>query len=106
MVYSLRSAVYSSTYIACYVFSSACFLLSSWGNSKYSDFEKTESGLSYKFYVRGADTVHPQYGEIVRLKMITLIGDSTLDNSNLIYPDGVRRNLQKPVFKGAISASR
>ena len=77
------------------------FLISC-GDSRYPGFDETDSGLRYKFHVRGEDTAHPQYGEIVRLKMITRIGDSTLDNTNLIYPAGVRKNLMKPLFKGAV----
>ena len=87
--------------LICLLFIAYC-LLSSCGNSKYSDFKKTETGLMYKFHEKGKDTVHPEYGEVVRLKMITLIGDSTVENTNLIYPDGARRNLQEPIFKGAV----
>jgi FKBP-type peptidyl-prolyl cis-trans isomerase len=77
-------------------------LASSCGNSKYSGFEKNENGLMYKFHVKGKDTVHPKYGEIIRVKMIERLDDSILQNTDLINEDGVRRNFQKPAFKGAI----
>ncbi|MBI3502788.1 MAG: FKBP-type peptidyl-prolyl cis-trans isomerase [Bacteroidetes bacterium] len=98
MVYSLRFSVWILS--ICLLPSAICLV--SCGDSKYSGFEKTPSGLRYKFHVHGKDTAHPKYGEIVRLKMLTRIGDSTVDNTSLIYPDGVRRNLREPIFKGAV----
>ena len=78
------------------------YFFSSCGNSKYSDYKKTDSGLMYKFQSRGNDSVHPKYGEIVRVKMIKLFGDSVLENTDMVKPGGLKQYLQKPVFKGAI----
>ena len=71
-------------------------------NNEFSDFQTTASGLKYKFHVKGTDTVHPKYGEIVRVKMTKRFGDSTLESSESILPDGLRQLLRKPLFKGAV----
>ncbi|MBI4945128.1 MAG: FKBP-type peptidyl-prolyl cis-trans isomerase [Bacteroidetes bacterium] len=80
----------------------ACCLLSACSNSKFSDFEKTESGLLYKFHVKGKDTIHPNYGQVVRVKMAKRLADSTLESTNLMSPDGMEIPLREPMFKGAI----
>ncbi len=78
-----------------------CFLFSC-STSEYSDYQKTENGLMYKYHIHGTDTAHPKYGEIVRLKMVTKIGDSVLQSTAEIAPDGIRKNLPQPAFHGAV----
>ncbi len=96
MIFNLKAVKNYTLYIV------LCTLFFSCSTSEYSDYEKTESGLLYKFHTQGTDTARPQYGDVVTLKMLKLLGDSMLDNSSLIYPDGVRRNLAEPAFKGAV----
>lgn len=70
--------------------------------TEFSAYEKTPSGLMYKFHQRGTDTVHPKYGEYVKVKMIKRLGDSVLENTNHIDIFGLRQKLHEPPFKGAI----
>jgi len=82
-----------------------CFLyllISSCATSEYSDFEKTESGLMYKFHTKGGDTAHANYGQVVRLKIAKRLGDSTLETSQMVNPDGLEQLLQKGAFNGAV----
>ena len=76
--------------------------LNSCAKSEFSDYEETASGLKYKFHTKSNDTVHANYGEIVRLKLIKRLGDSVLENSQLINPDGLEQMLRKGAFAGAI----
>lgn len=80
------------------------FLLfaSSCSNSEFSDFETTETGLKYKFHIKGTDTLHPQYEQIVTVKMSKRLGDSVLESTNLIDPNGMDQYLRKTTFKGAV----
>jgi len=77
-------------------------ILSSCDNSEFSDFEKTETGLMYKFHSRGTDTLHPQYEQVVTVKMAKRLGDSVLESTNLIDPNGMDQYLRKTTFKGAV----
>lgn len=76
--------------------------LFSCSHEQFPGFEKTETGLYYKFHVRGSDTVHAKYGEVVRVKMAKRLNDSTLENTNTMAPDGVQQYLREGIFKGAI----
>ena len=78
------------------------FFISSCKHSEYSDFEKTENGLLYKFHTKGKDTTRAHYGQVVRIKMAKRFGDSTLESTASLSPDGMDQMLQQPVFKGAI----
>lgn len=78
------------------------FLFFSCGTSEFEGYDKAESGLIYKFHQRGTDTVHPKYGEYVRVKMIKRLGDSILENTNQINVFGLRDKLYEPAFKGAV----
>ncbi len=87
--------------------SALCVLMSaivffSCSHSEYSDFEKTETGLMYKFYTKGKDTARAHYGQVVRIKMAKRMGDSTLESTAMVGPDGMEQMIQKPIFKGAI----
>jgi FKBP-type peptidyl-prolyl cis-trans isomerase len=75
---------------------------SSCSHSKYSDYEKTASGLQYKFHIKGKDTIHPKYGEIVKVKLAKKLGDSVLESTNLLGNDGIDQLLREPTFKGGI----
>lgn len=77
-------------------------MVSSCSHSEFSDFEKSETGLLYKFHVKGSDTTHPQYGDYVKFKMIIRLKDSVLQNSDKINPEGIRDLLRKPVFGGGV----
>ncbi|TAL63313.1 MAG: hypothetical protein EPN85_00385 [Bacteroidetes bacterium] len=79
-----------------------CLLISSCANSEYADFEKTESGLLYKFHTKGTDTAYAEYGEVVRIKIAKRLGDSILESSEMLSPDGMEQLLQKGAFPGAI----
>lgn len=80
----------------------AAFWLTACSHSKFSDYEKTPSGLRYKFQVKGKDTIHPKYGEVVKVKMAKCLDDSILESTNLLSPDGIDQYLREPGFKGAI----
>ena len=80
----------------------AVYTISSCSHSKFSDYEKTASGLRYKFHTKGKDTVHPKYGEVVKVKMAKCLDDSMLESTNLLSPDGIDQYLREPIFKGAI----
>lgn len=80
----------------------AVLWFSACSHSKFSDFDKTESGLLYKFHIKGKDTIHPKYGEIVKVKMAKRLDDSTLESTSLMSPDGIDQYLREPIFKGAI----
>ncbi len=79
-----------------------CILIFSCGNSEFSDFEKAETGLMYKFHSRGADTLHPQYDQVVTVKMAKRFGDSVLESTNLIDTNGIDQYLRKTTFKGTV----
>src|ERR1035437_1426667 len=80
----------------------AVLWFSACSHSKFSDFDKTASGLQYKFHIKGKDTIHPKYGEIVKVKMAKKLGDSILESTNLVSPDGIDQLLREPSFKGGI----
>jgi FKBP-type peptidyl-prolyl cis-trans isomerase FkpA len=77
-------------------------LVFSCAKSEYADFKKTESGLMYKFYSQSDDTTRARYGQFVRLKIVKRLGDSTIENSEVVSPDGMEEFLKKGAFKGAI----
>ncbi len=77
-------------------------LLSSCAHSEFSDYQKTDSGLMYKFHTKGKDTVHAKYDQVVRVKLSKRLGDSTLEGTASVSPDGIEQLLQKGAFKGAI----
>ena len=79
-----------------------CLFLFSCSDSKFSGYEKTETGLYYKFILHGKNNTHPKIGEFVRLAMVKQFNDSVLENTAQISPYGLEQYLTKPVFKGAI----
>ncbi|MFH1005194.1 MAG: FKBP-type peptidyl-prolyl cis-trans isomerase [Bacteroidota bacterium] len=79
-----------------------CTLFFSCAESEFSDYEQTKTGLYYKFHIHGKDTIHPQYGNVIRIKMIQCLNDSILQNTNDFSPDGLDQYLSEPRFKGAI----
>ena len=90
-------AVYGAIYIAlCSLFLFSC------AHSEFSDYQKSETGLMYKFYTKGTDTVHAKYDQVVRVKLAKRLGDSTLESTASVSPDGIEQLLQKGAFKGAI----
>ncbi|MBI4931529.1 MAG: FKBP-type peptidyl-prolyl cis-trans isomerase [Bacteroidetes bacterium] len=85
----------------CLLLSAFCFLFSC-SHSEFSDYEKTESGLMYKFHKHGTDTLHAQYENVVRVKMNKRFNDSLLESTNSMIPEGIEQYLRKPAFPGAI----
>jgi FKBP-type peptidyl-prolyl cis-trans isomerase len=81
---------------------SGSLLLFSCAHSEYADYEKTETGLMYKFHTKGKDTIHAKYDQVVRVKLAKRLGDSTLESTASVSPDGIEQLLQKGAFKGAI----
>lgn len=77
-------------------------LLPACSNSEYADYQTSETGLKYKFHTQTGDTVHPKYGEVVRIKVAKRLGDSILESSEMINPQGMEQLLQKGAFPGAI----
>lgn len=77
-------------------------LLSSCGNSEFDGFEKSDSGLYYKFHIKGNDTVHPHYDEVVTVKFRKRMGDSVMESTDVLNPDGIDQYLRKPPFHGAV----
>ena len=103
MSYELRIRNYNLKAIKnCTFYFVLCTLLFSCANSEYSDFETTETGLMYKFHSKGTDTLHPRYEEVVTVKMTKRLGDSVLESTNLIDPNGIDQYLRKTTFKGAV----
>ena len=98
MVYSLRFTVWVLS--ICLLPSAFCLV--SCSNSEFSDFEKTETGLMYKFHSRGTDTLHPKYEDVVTVKMSKRLGDSVLESTNLIDTNGMDQYLRATTFKGAV----
>ncbi len=97
MIYNFKKS-FSLLLLASYLL----LLAGSCGNSEFPDFEKTETGLMYKFYNRGTDTLHPQYEQVVTVKMAKRLGDSVLESTNLIDPNGIDQYLRKTTFNGAV----
>ncbi|MEK6616480.1 MAG: FKBP-type peptidyl-prolyl cis-trans isomerase [Bacteroidota bacterium] len=89
-------------FIAYCLLPAAALWLLSCSNSKFSDFEKTETGLMYKFHSRGTDTLHPHYEQIVTVKMAKRLDDSVLESTNIISPNGIDQYLRETTFKGAV----
>ena len=58
--------------------------------------------MMYKFHIKGTDTVHARYDQVVRVQLAKRMGDSVLESTASVGPDGIEQLLQKPVFKGAI----
>lgn len=84
-----------------------CFVLGalflfSCAHSEFADYEKSETGLMYKFHTKGKDTIHAKYDQVVRVKLAKRLGDSTLESTAAVSPDGIEQLLQKGAFKGAI----
>ena len=69
---------------------------------EFADYEKNENGLMYKFYVKGTDTAHARYDQVVRVKLAKRLGDSVLESTVVVNPDGIQQLLQKGAFPGAI----
>ncbi len=88
--------------IAVFVTALTTVLFYSCSTSLLDGYKQTESGLRYKFIVHGTDTLHPQYGQVVRIKMIKRINDSIVENTNQVNPEGIQQLLREPLFKGAI----
>lgn len=95
MNFELRQIVY------CLLFTVSCFLFAC-GNAEYADFEKLESGLMYKYHTHGTDTLHPQIGEMVTIKLTKRLGDSIIESTEGAFPNGVDQYIQAPAFKGGI----
>lgn len=96
------SSIFFKKVFAFFLLPTAFLLLHSCTKSEYSEYEKTETGLMYKFYTKSADTVHVHYGQVVRLKLTKRLGDSTLESSEMVGPDGIEQLMKPGVFKGAI----
>lgn len=86
-------------YIALY---SLCCFWASCATNEFADYTKTESGMLYKFHVKSGDTVCAKYGEVVRMKIVKRMGDSILESSEMVNPDGLEQLLRKGAFPGAI----
>ncbi len=71
-------------------------------SSKYPGYDKTESGLYYKLFKAGKDTVKAQVGDWVSLNMKYTYKDSTLFDSKTAMPTALRFRLPEPEFKGDI----
>ena len=71
-------------------------------HDQFAGYEKTESGLYYKFHVKGKDTAHVQYGEVIKVKMIKRMHDSILERTDVMAPDGIQQYIRKGAFNGAI----
>lgn len=71
-------------------------------SSKYSGFDKTETGLYYKLFKVSKDTVKPRMGDWVSLTMRYKYKDSTLFESTKAMGSPVRFQLPPSDFKGDI----
>ncbi|NOX86249.1 MAG: FKBP-type peptidyl-prolyl cis-trans isomerase [Chlorobi bacterium] len=71
--------------------------------SKFPGFSKTESGLYYKFYKKGNDTVTPKIGEYLDVVMLYGTDDSVLfDSRNLPELEQMQIPMIASVFQGDI----
>ena len=71
-------------------------------SSKYSGFDKSETGLYYKLFKVSTDTVKPKIGDWVSLSMRYKYKDSTLFESAKAMGSPVRFQLPPSDFKGDI----
>lgn len=76
--------------------------LVSCGQSEFEGYERTESGLLYKFHVRGTDTLKPIQGDVVTVRLTKRLGDSILETTEGAFPNGVDQLLGQPLFKGSL----
>ncbi len=71
--------------------------------NKFPGFSKTESGLYYKFYKKGTDTVTPKIGEYLDVVMLYGTDDSVLfDSRNLPALEQMQIPMIASVFQGDI----
>ncbi len=71
-------------------------------SSKYAGYEKSASGLYYKLYKVGEDTLKPKLGDWVSLNMRYVYKDSVLFDSKKAMGSPVRFQLPPSDFKGDI----
>ncbi len=71
-------------------------------SSKYAGFDKTETGLYYKLFKVGKDTIKPKLGDWVSLNMRYKYKDSTLFDNTKAMSAAVRFQLPPSDFKGDI----
>jgi len=71
-------------------------------SSKYSGYDKTETGLYYKLFEVSKDTIKPKVGDWVSLTMRYTYKDSTLFDSRQSMGTPVRFQLPASDFKGDI----
>jgi len=71
-------------------------------SSKYPGYDKTESGLYYKVFNAGKDTIKPKLGDWVSMNMSYKYKDSVLFNSKSAMGTPVRFQLPASEFKGDI----
>lgn len=70
-------------------------------NSKYPGYDKTDSGLYYKFHKENKDAVKPQIGDILTVDMTYKTKDTVIFNSSELAEE-FRFPLDEPTFKGDI----
>jgi FKBP-type peptidyl-prolyl cis-trans isomerase len=71
-------------------------------SSKYPGYDKTDSGLYFKIYKAGKDTIKPKEGDWVSLNMSYKYKDSTLFDSKKAMGTPVRFQLPPSDYKGDI----
>jgi peptidylprolyl isomerase len=69
--------------------------------SDYPGYDKTESGLYYKFHVKNKDAKLPEIGDILTVSMTYRTKDTVIFNSSELKEE-FRFPLDKPTFKGDI----
>lgn len=85
-----------------FVFLLLITLLTSCSHNRFPGFEKTDTGLYYKFYTQTTDTAHVAYEQVVKLRMKKYLNDSILDNTDTKFPNGINQYIREGAFKGAI----
>jgi FKBP-type peptidyl-prolyl cis-trans isomerase len=72
----------------------------------FPGYEKSESGLWYKFYKQGSSDKKPQIGDYIRVKVVRRVKDSVVLDSRKMNPkDGtVEYMMQKPLYPSSIES--
>ncbi|MCX7728037.1 MAG: FKBP-type peptidyl-prolyl cis-trans isomerase [Bacteroidia bacterium] len=89
------------------IITSFTLIITSCKQSKFKNYEESERGLYYKFFVKNDTTITPQVGDGIAIQYIIKkqSTDSTIVNSKDVSRDGsgiAKFLLQSPTFKGSI----
>lgn len=82
-------------------FAIALVIVSCQSDSQFPGYEKTDSGLFYKFHKQGTDTVTPKVNDYITIDMIYGTEDSVFFDSKML-PQVMKMPLIEPTYQGDI----